>query len=103
MAEILESVMLICFGLSWPISVIRNIRARTAKSMSLGFILLIIAGYAAGIAAKICSGNLGYVLIVYGFNLCAVLANLAVYFVNRVHDRRKNAKCAGNVCAMECN
>ena len=45
MAEILEAVMLMCFGFSWPISVIRNIRARTAKSMSLGFILLIIVGY----------------------------------------------------------
>ena len=52
MTEVLESVMLICFGLSWPISVVKNIKAHTAKNMSLKFILLIIAGYIAGIAAK---------------------------------------------------
>ena len=51
--ELLETVMLVCFGISWPVSLIRNVRARTAKGMSLGFILLIIAGYIAGIAAKI--------------------------------------------------
>ena len=39
MTEVLESVMLICFGLSWPISVIKNIKAHTAKNMSLKFIL----------------------------------------------------------------
>ena len=52
MGSILETVMLVCFGFSWPISVWRNIKAKTAKSMSLGFILLIIAGYVAGIGAK---------------------------------------------------
>ena len=88
MAQILESVMLICFGCSLPVSVIRNIRARTAKSMSLGFILLIIAGYIAGIAAKVYSGSFTYVLAVYIFNLLAVFANLVVYFVNRARDRQ---------------
>ena len=53
MAEILETAMLICFGLSWPLNVYKNIKARTAKSMSLQFILLIIVGYAAGITAKL--------------------------------------------------
>jgi len=88
MAQILESIMLICFGCSWPVSVVRNIRAGTAKSMSLGFILLIIAGYIAGIAAKVYTGNYTYVLTVYIFNLLAVSANLIVYFINRARDRR---------------
>ena len=88
MAQILESIMLLCFGCSWPVSVIRNIKAHTARSMSLGFILLIIAGYIAGIAAKLCTGSFTYVLAVYIFNLLAVSANLAVYFINRAQDRR---------------
>lgn len=98
MAEILEAVMLMCFGFSWPISVIRNIRARTAKSMSLGFILLIIVGYIAGIGAKIYTRNYGYVLIVYFLNLMAVSANLAVYFINRMHDRRREMQRQPEVC-----
>ena len=91
MSQILETIMLVCFGCSWPVSVIRNIRAGTAKSMSLGFILLIIAGYVAGIAAKVASHSYTYVLAVYLFNLLAVSANLAVYFINRAADRRSEA------------
>lgn len=103
MAEILESIMLVCFGCSWPISVVRNIRARTARSMSLGFILLIMAGYIAGIAAKIYTGNIGYVLIVYLFNLCAVSANLIVYFVNRAYDRQAEETRESSNCAINCD
>ena len=57
MPEILETLMLICFGMSWPMNVYRNYKARSAKGMSLFFILLIISGYVAGIGAKIRSGE----------------------------------------------
>ena len=86
-SEILETIMLICFGLSWPINVYKNIRARTAKSMSLGFILLIIVGYIAGITAKILMGRINYVLAVYVLNLAIVTVNLVVYFINRNLDK----------------
>ena len=86
-AEILETIMLICFGLSWPINVYKNIRARTAKSMSLGFILLIIVGYIAGITAKILMGRINSVLAVYVLNLAIVTVNLVVYFINRNLDK----------------
>ena len=88
MAHILEATMLICFGCSWPISVVKNVRARSAKGMSLPFILLIMFGYVAGIAAKFVSRNINYVLAVYIFNLLAVSANLVVYFINRNIDRK---------------
>lgn len=87
MYEILETVMLVCFGASWPVSVIKNIKAKTAKSMSLQFILLIITGYLAGIAGKIINGNFNYVLVVYLINLAFVSVNLLVYFINRRYDR----------------
>jgi membrane protein DedA with SNARE-associated domain len=95
MAEILETIMLIAFGLSWPINVYKNFKARTAKSMSLWFILLIIFGYVAGIAAKILSNRVNYVLAVYVLNLVMVSANLIVYIINRRYDR------AGYVMAGE--
>ncbi|MBR6562957.1 MAG: hypothetical protein IKK70_03365 [Clostridia bacterium] len=86
MQEILETLMLLCFGASWPISVVKNIRSKTAKSMSLQFILLIIVGYVAGITAKVVSGNVNYVLIAYLFNLLCVCTNLFVYFINKRYD-----------------
>ncbi|MBE7056166.1 MAG: hypothetical protein E7388_01830 [Ruminococcaceae bacterium] len=88
MSEILEASMLICFGMSWPISLIKNIKAGTAKSMSLQFILLIILGYIAGITAKILSNNISYVLVVYILNLMVVTVNLGVYFYNLHLDKK---------------
>lgn len=88
MQEILETVMLVCFGASWPISVVKNIKAKTARSMSIQFILLIIFGYVAGIIGKIISGQINYVLAVYLVNLVFVTVNLAVYFINKKYDSR---------------
>ena len=88
MAELLESTMLICFGLSWPMNLAKNIRARSARNMSLQFILLIITGYVAGISAKIYNHRFNYVLVVYLLNLVVVSANVVVYFINLSYDQQ---------------
>ena len=89
-APILETIMLVCFGFSWPMNLIKAYKARTAKSTSLPFILLIITGYIAGICAKIVLGNLNYVLIAYLLNLAIVSLNLVVYFRNVALDKKAN-------------
>jgi hypothetical protein len=89
MAKILETVMLICFGISWPINLIKNVKARSAKGMSLMFIVMIIIGYIAGITAKIVGNQINYVLIAYVVNLLMVSANLVVYFINKKIDEGK--------------
>lgn len=89
MASILETVMLVCFGLSWPINLVKAYRSRTAKGTSLPFILLITLGYAAGITAKFVSGKVNYVLIAYILNIVMVLLNLVVYFRNKRLDAQK--------------
>lgn len=91
MAELLESTMLVCFGLSWPMNLAKNIKAKSARNMSLQFILLIITGYVAGITAKIYTHRFNYVLVVYLLNLVIVSANVIVYFVNRRYDRQEQA------------
>lgn len=89
-APILETIMLVCFGFSWPMNLIKAYKAKTAKSTSLPFILLIIAGYIAGICAKFAMGNLNYVLIAYLINLAIVFLNLIVYFKNLALDKKTN-------------
>lgn len=86
MTQILEAIMLLCFGLSWPINLIKNIKAGSANAMSLKFILLIITGYVAGIAAKIVTHQFNYVLLIYLFNMAVTLLNLVVYFINSHKD-----------------
>lgn len=97
MGEVLEAVMLICFGCSWPMNLVKNYKCRSAKGMSLPFISLLIIGYIAGITAKLINGitihNL-FVFIVYLINLLMVTANLFVYFRNCALDR-KEALCNG--------
>ncbi len=92
MGSIFETIMLVCFGFSWPLNVIKAYRARTAKGSSLPFIILIIIGYIAGISAKLVSGQISYVLVAYIFNLAIVLVNLVIYFRNVALDKKHMKK-----------
>ena len=89
MGSILETVMLVCFGFSWPLNVAKAYKARTAKGTSLPFILLIITGYISGISAKLISGQINYVLIAYVVNLAIVSLNVVVYFRNVSLDKKQ--------------
>ena len=86
MAEILEAIMVICFGVSWPMNIVKSLRAKTAKGRSVLFLIFIIVGYIAGIAGKIISENITYVFAFYILNLCMVSVDFALYFVNRHRD-----------------
>jgi uncharacterized membrane protein YedE/YeeE len=90
MGQILETIMLVCFGFSWPLNVIKAYKARTTKGTSLRFIILIIIGYIAGILSKIISGQINYVLIAYILNLAIVSVNVAIYFRNAAIDKKAN-------------
>lgn len=88
MASVFETIMLICFGFSWPLNVIKAYKARTTKGTSLPFIFLIISGYVCGIIAKILMGipNL-FVFVVYWINLIIVSMNVVVYIRNAKLDK----------------
>ena len=49
---ILEVIMIVSFGASWPFNVMKSYRARTTKGKSLTFLCLIFFGYIAGVAMK---------------------------------------------------
>ncbi len=88
--QIFEMIMLICFGLSWPISVYKSVRSGSTKGKSAVFIIAIIVGYISGIIGKVVNHQITYVVAVYCFNLIVVSADLAVYFYNA--KREKKAK-----------
>lgn len=88
LGHLFEAAMLVCFGFSWPLNVIKAYKAKTAKGTSLAFILLIITGYVAGISAKFINHQTNYVLVVYFLNLAIVLSNVAVYFRNVAIDKK---------------
>lgn len=89
MGSILETVMLVCFGFSWPLNVMKAYKAKTAKGTSLPFVLLIVAGYIAGITAKVITDQINYVLIAYIVNLAIVSLNIVIYFRNASLDKKR--------------
>ena len=95
MAEILEVVMIVSFGASWPLNVIKSYKVRTTKGKSLAFLLLILFGYVAGITSKLVNeaymasiGQKWYVLFFYVLNFIMVATDVALYFRNLKLDRR---------------
>lgn len=92
LAHLLEAGMLVCFGFSWPLNVVKAYKARTAKGTSFAFIVLIITGYIAGISAKIINKQFNYVLVVYFLNLAIVTANVFIYIRNKKLDRKSSNK-----------
>ncbi|MGI6495338.1 MAG: hypothetical protein ACOX5G_04495 [Kiritimatiellia bacterium] len=48
--DILEALMLLCFGASWPFSIAKSIRTKVVKGKSPVFLFLILSGYVFGMA-----------------------------------------------------
>ena len=93
MAELLETIMIVSFGASWPMNVIRSYKARTAKGKSISFLLLILFGYIAGIVSKCINptymaqfAEKWYVLFFYCVNAVMVSIDIVLYFRNRRFD-----------------
>ena len=101
MAEIFEIMMVLCFGASWPMNIMRSYRARTAKGKSIAFLVLIEIGYVAGIISKFTNtgymadfASKWYVLIFYCLNFIMVGIDTILYFRNRALDKRAEAAAA---------
>lgn len=88
MSEILEIVMVVLFGLSWPMNVIKSYKVRTAKGKSLAFLLFIFVGYIFGISAKLIAPSFKwYVLFFYVLNFVMVGIDLLLYIRNKKLDK----------------
>jgi len=94
MAEIFETLMLVCFGCSWPLNLAKSIRSKTAKGKSVLFQYAIMLGYVCGILSKFAAGNINYVLALYFINLAMVAADTCLYYRNRRLDRERDAQTA---------
>ncbi len=86
--EILETVMMICFGISWPLSVYKSYKARSAAGKSFVFLFAIWIGYIAGITGKIMLNNITPAFYFYIINITIVSIDMALYFRNRKLDKQ---------------
>ena len=95
MAEIFEIAMIVCFGASWPLNVMKSWKSRTTKGKSLSFLCLILIGYVAGIISKFVNdaymaafAQKWYVLFFYVLNFVLVAIDFVLYFRNRAIDKK---------------
>jgi surface polysaccharide O-acyltransferase-like enzyme len=94
--ELMEVCMIVSFGCSWPVNVIKSYKVRTTKGKSLAFLVLISIGYVAGIISKFMNetymdefATKWYVLIFYCINLVMVCIDILLYFRNCAIDKKE--------------
>ena len=79
--QILEIIMMVSFGLSWPNNILTTLKNKSTKGKSLAFLLFIDCGYICGIVGKFLSGNfVWYVVFFYILNFTMVTIDLCLYF-----------------------
>ena len=87
---IFEFLMLCCFGFSWPFSIAKSLKSRSAKGKSLGFMLLVEVGYVFGIIHKVLY-SYNWVIWAYVSLFLLVGVDIALYFRNAALDRQRDA------------
>jgi len=80
--SIFEITMLVCFGAAWPFSIYKSHKSKSIKGKSALFLVIILAGYAAGILNKIYY-NFDDVIYLYALNMIMVMLDLFLYIRNR--------------------
>ena len=80
--SIFEIIMLLCFGAAWPFSIYRSYVSRSTKGKSFAFLLIVIAGYCAGILHKVFY-NYDLVIWFYVANMVMVFVDMLLYLRNR--------------------
>ena len=90
--ELMEVCMIVSFGCSWPVNVIKSYKVRTTKGKSLVFLLLIFVGYICGIIGKVMSPACKwYVLFFYILNCMMVGVDLLLYARNYQLDKQNES------------
>jgi hypothetical protein len=83
--SIFEAIMLICFGLAWPVNIYKSLKSRTTKGKSVAFLMAVQVGYVSGIINKILYSR-DIVMVLYIINLIMVSIDVGIYFVNRARE-----------------
>jgi hypothetical protein len=90
--SIFEAGMLFCFGLAWPISIVRTWRSRSTKGKSPVFSVVIIIGYLCGTIHKLLY-SYDIVMVLYLINMIMVTIDLGLWLRN-AHLERQEHKAA---------
>lgn len=86
--SIFEIIMLVCFGMAWPLSIYKSYTSKETKGKSVAFLFVIIIGYIAGIIHKLLYSPDGVVFL-YLLNLLMVSTDIALFYRNKRFQANK--------------
>ena len=95
----MEMLMVICFGISWPINIVKAWKARSTKGISLLFYTFILLGYLFALVGKLVlifyyapvpwyETVHWYVMFFYVLNTLMVATGVGIYFRNRSLEKQ---------------
>ena len=89
--SIWEIIMVVCFGFSWPFSILKTIRVKNPTGKSYLFMSLIIVGYLSGCVHKIIY-DLDAAIWLYVLNtvLVATDMGLCLYYQHRLNRNKQS-------------
>lgn len=99
--DLLETLMILCFGLSWPISIRKSWISRTAKGKSLFFEFFLWVGYIFGITRKFllwgaATAPLDWIFYLgwffYCLNFVEISIDMLLYLRNVKLDKEREGK-----------
>lgn len=101
-ASIMEMMMVVCFGISWPLNIVKAWKAKTAKGTSVLFYFFIWIGYIFAILGKLMLiySNAPspwyetvhwYVMFFYVLNTLMVSSGILIYYRNKMRDESPQA------------
>jgi hypothetical protein len=77
--SLFEAIMLVCFGVSWPVSIAKALRTKVVSGKSPLFMGIVWLGYLSGIIHKILY-SLDWIISLYVFNMIMVSIDFALYY-----------------------
>jgi len=97
--NIFETIMLICFGFAWPVSIYKSFVSRETGGKSLFFLVVLQIGYMAGILFKVteylenlkinADMAISINLYLYILNLIMITIDECLYIRNRKIEKTK--------------
>ncbi len=99
MAELFETLMVVSFGVSWPMNIMRAYKGRTAKGTSIIFLICIEFGYISSIIWKLLTRDMQafftgdftkYGCFFYLLNAFMVFIAIMIFFRNKTLDSKEN-------------
>ena len=88
-----EIAFLLCFFVSWPVTIRKSLKSKTSKGRSVLFEIFLFLGYLAGIVGKFWAwhynGEFQWVTLLYMINGTMVMIDIWLYYRNRRLDERR--------------